>query len=134
LLRLGTRIDDRTPILTDGFGDALKPAYMSATFRTFARSHGLDVTYHSLRHTASSLMLASGIDVRTVAGRLGHASAQTTLATYAHLIGQADRDAAERLEALLSRSPRLAGGTSPLVSASTRLVLHLLTRRGRHIG
>jgi integrase len=44
-------------------------------------------------------------DVRTVAGRLGHASAQTTLATYAHLIGQADRDAAERLEALLSRSP-----------------------------
>ena len=110
MLRLGTRIDDRTPILTDGFGDALKPAYMSATFRTFARSHGLDVTYHSLRHTASSLMLASGIGVRTVAGRLGHASAQTTLATYAHLIGQADRDAAERLEALLSRSPRLAPG------------------------
>ena len=50
-------------------------------------------------------MLASGTDIRTVAGRLGHASPTTTLAIYSHLIGQADRDAAERLDALLSRSP-----------------------------
>jgi integrase len=50
-------------------------------------------------------MLASGTDVRPVAGRLGHASATTTLQTYSHLIGQADRDAAERLDALFSRAP-----------------------------
>jgi integrase len=103
LLRVGVRIDDRTMILTSGFGEPLKPANMSATFRTFVRSHGIDCTYHAMRHTAASLMLASGTDVRTVAGRLGHASATTTLATYSHLIGQADRDAAERLETLLSR-------------------------------
>jgi integrase len=103
LLAVGVRVTDRTPMLTDPIGDPLKPAYMSATFRTFARAHGLDATYHSLRHTAASLMLASGTDVRTVAGRLGHASATTTLQTYSHLIGQADRDAAERLEALLGR-------------------------------
>jgi site-specific recombinase XerC len=77
---------------------------MSATFRSFARSHGLHCTYHSLRHTTASLMLATGTDLRTIAGRLG-LSATTTLATYSHLIGQADRDAAERPEALLSRSP-----------------------------
>jgi integrase len=87
-----------------GFGEPLKPAYKSATLRTYVRSHGLDCTYHALRHTAASLMLASGTDVRTVAGRLGHASATTTLQTYSHLIGQADRDAAERLEAILNRS------------------------------
>ena len=105
LLAVGVRADERTPILTGPLGQPLKPAHMSATFRTYARSLGLDSTYHALRHTAASLMLASGTDVRTVAGRLGHASATTTLATYSHLIGQADRDAAERLEALLSRSP-----------------------------
>jgi integrase len=104
LLRVGVRITDRTTILTDAFGESLKPAHMSAMFRAFARAHGIDATYHSLRHTAASLMLASGTDVRTVAGRLGHASATTTLATYSHLIGQADRDAAERLEALFSPS------------------------------
>jgi integrase len=103
LLRVGVRIDDRTTILTDGFGEPLKPAYMSATFRAFARSRGIDATYHSLRHTSASLMIASGTDLRTIAGRLGHANPTTTLATYSHLIGQADRDAAERLEALFSR-------------------------------
>jgi integrase len=98
-------IDDRTTIPTDGFGEPLKPANMSATFRAFVRAHGLDCTYHGLRHTAASLMLASGTDIRTAASRLGHASPTTTLATYSHLIGQADRDAAERLEALFPRSP-----------------------------
>jgi integrase len=105
LLAVGVRIDERTTILTDGFGDAMSSKHLGAAFTAFAREHGLDCTYHSLRHTAASLMLASGTDVRTVAGRLGHASATTTLATYSHLIGQADRDAAERLEALLSRAP-----------------------------
>jgi site-specific recombinase XerD len=32
-------------------------------------------------------MLATGTDLRTIAGRLGHSSATTTLATYSHLIG-----------------------------------------------
>jgi integrase len=105
LLRVGVRIDDRTTILTDGFGEPLSPKYLGQTFSIWARARGLDSTYHSLRHTAASLMLASGTDVRTVAGRLGHASATTTLQTYSHLIGQADRDAAERLDALFSRSP-----------------------------
>ena len=72
-------------------------------------------------------MLASGTDIRTVAGRLGHASPTTTLATYSHLIGQADRDAAERLDAHLAL-PRLARGygpASPLVTVPARLALHL---------
>jgi integrase len=77
----------------------------SAVFRTFVRSHGLDCTYHSLRHTAASMLLASGVDVHTVSARLGHERPTTTLAMYSHLIGQADLDAAERLEVLLSRSP-----------------------------
>jgi integrase len=105
LLAVGVRADEQTQILTGPRGEPLQPAYMSATFRAFARSHGLEATYHSLRHTAASLMLASGTDVRTVAGRLGQASPTTTLQTYIHLIGRADRDAAERLEALLSRAP-----------------------------
>lgn len=105
LLAVGVRIEERTTILTDGLGDPMRSKYLGATFAAFAREHGLDCTYHSLRHTSASLMLASGTDIRTVAGRLGHASPTTTLATYSHLIGQADRDAAERLEALLSRSP-----------------------------
>ena len=39
---------------------------------------------HSLRHTAASLFIASGTDVGTVAGLLGHSQPSTTLDIYTH--------------------------------------------------
>jgi integrase len=39
-------------------------------------------------------MLAGGVDVRTTAGRLGHAQPAVTLKTYAHVMEAADREAA----------------------------------------
>ena len=41
--------------------------------------------YHDLRHYLASLLIASGSDVKTVQARLRHASASTTLDTYAHM-------------------------------------------------
>lgn len=43
------------------------------------------VTLHDLRHFYASGLIASGCDVVTVQRALGHASATTTLNTYAHL-------------------------------------------------
>ena len=65
------------------------------------------VRLHDLRHFAATRLLAAGVPVRTVSGRLGHANAATTLGVYAHFVESSDRDAAAKLEALLasSRSP-----------------------------
>jgi integrase len=41
--------------------------------------------HHDLRHYFASLLIAAGLDVKTVQARLRHASAKTTLDTYAHL-------------------------------------------------
>jgi integrase len=46
-------------------------------------------------------MLTSGVDVRTVSGRLGHANASTTLGVYAQFIEPADAAAADVLGDLL---------------------------------
>lgn len=54
-----------------------------ATICTHAHISGL--TTYELRHTAASLAIAAGADVKTVQLMLGHASAATTLDTYAHL-------------------------------------------------
>ena len=43
------------------------------------------VTPHNLRHTAASLAIASGADVKLVQRMLGHRNAEETLNTYAHL-------------------------------------------------
>jgi integrase len=59
------------------------------------------VRLHDLRHFAATRLLAAGVPVRTVSGRLGHANAATTLGVYAHFVEESDKDAAAKLGALL---------------------------------
>jgi integrase len=59
-------------------------------------------TLRTLRHTAATLMLTSGIPVHIAAARLGD-DPKTVLSTYAHLLPQSDELAAERVAAVLNR-------------------------------
>ncbi len=67
-------------------------------------------------------MLAAGIPVRTVAGRLGHANVTTTLNTYGHWVQASDQAAASLLGELLgggeARSKADTGRTSRKASSS----------------
>jgi len=49
---------------------------------------------HDLRHYAATRLMAAGVPVRTVSGRLGHANPSTTLAVYSHFVEASDQDAA----------------------------------------
>jgi integrase len=51
-----------------------------------------------------TLLIASGEHVKTIASRLGHASAKVTLDTYAHLFAGADEAAAARLDDLFRKA------------------------------
>ena len=62
------------------------------------------IRLRDLRPFAATRLLAAGIPVRTVSGRLGHSNASTTLGVYAHFLVESDRDAANTLEELLKRS------------------------------
>jgi len=74
------------------------PDSVSRRFRQLCDRAGLrGVRLHDLRHYVATRLLANGVDVRTVAGRLGHRNAATTLNVYAHFLADADRDAARRL-------------------------------------
>ncbi len=48
---------------------------------------------------------SAGVDVRTVAGRLGHRNAATTLNVYAHFLEQADRSAADVIGRVIAAEP-----------------------------
>jgi len=54
---------------------------------------GLKATFHSLRHTHASTLIASGLDVLTISRRLGHGSPAITLGVYGHLFKPDDRAA-----------------------------------------
>jgi integrase len=57
---------------------------------------------HDLRHFMATQMLGHGVAVVTVAQRLGHARASTTLNVYGHCIPGADRDAARFITELIA--------------------------------
>jgi integrase len=87
----------------DGLGE--EPWYPDSITRRFHRlceRAGLEgVRLHDLRHYVATQLLAAGVDVRTVAGRLGHRNAATTLNVYSHFLPEADRRAADVLADLL---------------------------------
>lgn len=60
------------------------------------------VTFHALRHTHVSQLIASELDVVTVSRRIGHSNPTTTLGVYAHLFGATDETAAAVVEKALA--------------------------------
>ncbi|MGH9271540.1 MAG: tyrosine-type recombinase/integrase, partial [Ilumatobacteraceae bacterium] len=91
-------------------GDCSEPWFPDSVSRAFKRlcvAEGLpQVRLHDLRHFVASQLLSAGVDVRTVAGRLGHRNAATTLNVYAHFLEQADRVAADVIGRVIA--PELA--------------------------
>jgi integrase len=61
------------------------------------------ISLHGLRHTCATLLLAAGVPSRVVQERLGHQKIETTLSVYAHVMPGQQRDAANRLAAVLFR-------------------------------
>lgn len=83
-------------------GSPLSPGYVSGAWRTAVLSRKLPkVTFHALRHSHASALIASGLDVVTVSRRLGHASPVVTLTVYAHLFHKTDAAAADAIEAAM---------------------------------
>jgi integrase len=79
--------------LADGSAPCL-PDGLTAGYKRIATKLGLDSHFHELRHFAATTAIAAGSDVRTVAGRLGHADPSVTLRVYAHASEARDRELA----------------------------------------
>jgi integrase len=84
-------------------GDIPSPHALTQAWRKAMRKLGIKATFHSLRHTHASTLIAGGMDVLSISRRLGHGSAVITLSTYAHLLKPDDRAAAIMEAALAGR-------------------------------
>lgn len=83
----------------------LNPDRITGAFRRIAVAIGKpEFHFHSLRHFSATELIAAGVDVRTVAARLGHADASVTLRVYAHALPERDRAAAELLGSKITLS------------------------------
>lgn len=82
--------------------DLSKPRDPSAVTRRYSRlaqKLGVATQLKELRHYSATELLTAGVDLRTVAGRLGHGDGTTTLRHYAAWVGAADEAAARTIGA-----------------------------------
>lgn len=77
------------------------PDTLSKIFRKVCDQLGLSYNLHELRHFTASQLVAAGVDIRTVSGRLGHADPSITLRIYSHVLEAQDRQASEHMEKIL---------------------------------
>lgn len=95
-LKIGHGWDESWPIFPSIRADGIaimRPDRVSRVWRENRSRCGLDrVKFHDIRHAVATTMIADGVDPRTVADHLGHASAKMTLDVYAG--GTASRSAA----------------------------------------
>jgi integrase len=60
------------------------------------------LTFHSLRHSAASMLMLQGVSPRVVQELLGHSDVRLTLQTYSHVLPTLQRQAADALDGLLT--------------------------------
>lgn len=84
---IGTPLDDRN--VRRAFNEVLKAAKLPP------------MRIHDLRHTCATLLLAQGENPRVVMETLGHSQVSLTLDTYSHVLPSVQKEAAQRLDAVL---------------------------------
>lgn len=106
-LKCGDKWEDHNRLFTKWNGKPIFPTTPSAWYREFRRKHNLpDVKFHGLRHTNASLLIGQGVDVQTVAKRLGHTKATTTTSIYSHFLKRPDQEAADKLQNLFNKNSK----------------------------
>lgn len=87
-------------------GSPLRPNTVSRAFEKLARSLGLKMRFHDLRHAHATLMLRQGVHPKIVSERLGHSSVAITLDIYSHVLPGLQEAAAHQFEeGLQDRGP-----------------------------
>ena len=86
-------------------GGMYYPDAINGLHEKILKSTGLaHIRLHDLRHTAASVMLQNGVDVRTLSAMLGHADAGFTLRTYTHTTNRQQAEAADMMGSLMAQS------------------------------
>lgn len=100
--------DDR--IFTTWNGKPMYPGSFNSWLNKLSTKHNLPhITPHSLRHLSATLLINSGISLKNISGRLGHARTSTTGDIYSHFLKSTDKVAAEKLDAIITTAQTKKG-------------------------
>lgn len=108
-LRFGSDWPEPEAVFTGELGYRFNISSPTQKFQKIIKANNLrPITLYGLRHTAATIMIAQGLNVRDVAARLGHAQTSTTLNIYAHAFMDANTRATEAIASALENTRKKA--------------------------
>ena len=105
-LRAGPDWEDNDLVCCGPMGGPINPNTLTWEFGHLMRKLGLRKRFHDLRHAHATYLVRAGVDVRTVAGRLGHATPSLTLNVYGHELPGAQEEAALVMDRIVREALR----------------------------
>jgi integrase len=101
-LAAGEAWQEHNLVFTTVIGTPIEPRNLLRHFKSILRRAGLplETRFHDLRHSCATLLIAQGVHPRVVMEILGHSHISVTMNTYAHVLPETNRQAADQLDAL----------------------------------
>jgi integrase len=104
-LLLGLGRDEEGWVFTRADESPWEPGAFSLRFARLVKNSKLPhISFHGLRHSFSTMALASGVDLQTVSRALGHESSAITSRIYAHAVESLQQEAASKINDHLSEA------------------------------
>src|SRR5215469_616465 len=100
-LQAGARWKEQGLVFPNGLGKYLGRDRVYGLFKQLLHEAGLpDIRFHDLRHSAATLLLSMGVNVKVVQEILGHADIHMTLGIYGHVLPSMQRHAMDTMDDL----------------------------------
>ncbi len=100
----GSKWHDTGLVFADRFGGPSPARHVIEQFHDALAQAGLRrVRFHDLRHSCATLLLVQGVSPRVVMEVLGHSEIALTMNAYSHVVPELQREAAQRMQAILER-------------------------------
>jgi integrase len=114
-VEFGASFDDNGYVfsLAPDHSTFIDPSSTTQRYERMSKRLSIDSTIHKLRHYSATELLNAGVNIRAVAGRLGHGGGgATTLRVYAAWLAEADQRAAPILAGRMPARPTAATNQS----------------------
>ncbi|GCE23280.1 tyrosine-type recombinase/integrase [Dictyobacter kobayashii] len=98
-LKAGKGWEQHNLVFCSTLGKHVKPSSLRAQFKEALQKANLpDIRFHDLRHSAATILLSMGVNVKVIQELLVHANVSITLNIYSHVTPAMQRDAMRALD------------------------------------
>jgi integrase len=104
-LKAGAKWHEQDLVFCNVYGNFLHPFRLYQMFHKVLVAAGLPhIRFHDLRHSAATILLKMGINIKVVQEILGHSDIKMTLGIYSHVLPGMQEEAAEKISGPFEQS------------------------------